>query len=71
MAPGSVATTARSSALRTTFVLAPLVWTQTSFPSGETRSMYGLLPLGKPTVLTICRVATSNLETVSASRSGV
>src|SRR5262249_56754080 len=59
MPVGSVARTLRSSALRTTFVLAAVVCTQTSRPSGDTRSMCGRLSLGKSTVRTTLRAARS------------
>ena len=55
----------------TALVFSPAVCTQTTEPSGETRSMYGLLPAGNSTVFTMRRETRSILETVSWSRSGV
>jgi len=52
-------------------VLASAVCTHTSFPSGDTRNMCGLLRAGNETVLTSFRLTMSIFETVSASRSGV
>jgi hypothetical protein len=68
---GCVESTDRSSAPSTTFVFVSAVCTHTSFPSGDTRSMCGLLRAGKATVLTSLRLSMSIFETVSASRSGV
>jgi hypothetical protein len=68
---GVVLSTSSVSALRMTLVFASAVCTHSRLPSGVTRSMYGLLPPGKLTVLTMLRVVVSILVTVSWSRSGV
>src|SRR3954452_8738489 len=44
---GSVSLISSVCGSRTLFVFAPLACTHSSLPSGEMRSMYGLLPLGK------------------------
>src|SRR5436309_406378 len=61
---GSVASVDRSSALSTTFVSALPVWTHTSLPSCETRSMYGCEPAGNDTVFSNSQVRASYIDTV-------